>query len=109
MIWYQIQKLLGYDIYGTYPFCPVFLCHFLKNSDIEAFFKEINIWFGSNFRCIINLFFCRGRNQNKGEDHSPISISTKLYLAHTFEFPAKKGYDLGYDIYPKVFGDIDMI
>ena len=39
----------------------------------------------------------------------PYYIPTKLYLAHTFEFPAKKGYDLGYDIYPKVFGDIDMI
>ena len=42
-------------------------------------------------------------------DHSPIGIPTKLYLAHTFEFPAKKGYDLGYDIYPKVLWDIDMI
>ena len=27
----------------------------------------------------------------------------------TLEFPTKKGYDLGYDIYPKILGDIDMI
>ena len=68
------------------------------------------------------LFFCRGEITTRVSyrvfvrhsitfhgDHSPIGIPTKLCLAHTFEFPAKKGYDLGYDIYPKVFGDIDMI
>ena len=78
MIWYQIQKLLGYDIYGTYPFCPVFVCHFLKNSDIEAFFEKIKIRFGSNFRCIINFFSVGGEIS--------LRVSYRVFVCNSINF-----------------------